>query len=143
MNLLKAFRTTIIAICIFSLAIIMLAGCNDQKEVYAESDDFQSYPEFWNSFVSEEGDTEILTENTAEPSINDSNDGSSDSSSVEPSQSENSSETSDSSVSQEVSSDEVSSDEESSEEEDVIIDNSSSETSSSSAAADQGPLWIF
>lgn len=45
----KLFIKFLISVCVSSLMILTFSACKD-REVYANNSDFESYPEYWNSF---------------------------------------------------------------------------------------------
>lgn len=57
------FVKILIAVCLCSIAVFTFTACRD-KEVYAESSDFESYPEYWNGFNSDSGDIYIPDNNS-------------------------------------------------------------------------------
>lgn len=59
----KLFKLTIVlSLC---LAIIFVFTACKDKEIYAGSDDFQSYPEYWNDFNDDSGDITVPNGNTS------------------------------------------------------------------------------
>ncbi len=72
--ILRKIKTFLTVLCAFSV-LFVFSGCAGDKEIYAESSDFASYPDFWNDFNSSHdstdssenttGETEIITDNSS------------------------------------------------------------------------------
>lgn len=54
----------IIAICLSFVLALTFTACKD-KEIYAESSDFESYPEYWNDFNEDHGDLYVSGSDTS------------------------------------------------------------------------------
>lgn len=52
-----------IAICLCLIAALTFTACKD-KEIYAESSDFESYPDYWNDFNDEPDDIYVPDNNS-------------------------------------------------------------------------------
>ncbi len=102
----RNIKTFLIIFCIFSI-LFVFSGCAGEREIYAESSDFATYPDYWNDFNSSHdstdssknttGETEIITDDSSvDNSIIDNP--SSESASTDVSSGENSSSDSESSV---------------------------------------------
>lgn len=71
---LRIFKSFLTVLCAFSV-LFLISGCVKDRDVYAESSDFASYPDYWNDFNSSHsttdssknttGETEIITGNTS------------------------------------------------------------------------------
>lgn len=48
----KLFLKIFIAVCLCAIVAFAFTACKD-KEIYAESSDFESYPDYWNDFNEE------------------------------------------------------------------------------------------
>ncbi len=52
------FMKLVLAVCLCFVVAFTFIACKD-KEIYAGSDDFQSYPDYWNDFNDDSGDIYI------------------------------------------------------------------------------------
>ncbi len=51
----------LIAVCLCLITALTFVACKD-KEIYAESSDFESYPDYWNDFNDDNGDIYVSKE---------------------------------------------------------------------------------
>ena len=56
----KLFLKIFIAVCLCAILALAFTACKD-KEIYAESSDFESYPDYWNDF--NENTNDVKTNN--------------------------------------------------------------------------------
>ena len=57
----------LIAVCLCLITALTFVACKD-KDIYAESSDFESYPDYWNDFNNDNGDIYVSKEDQSNTS---------------------------------------------------------------------------
>ncbi len=66
----RPFLKIFLAACLCAVFLLAFAACKE-KQVFADSDDFESYPEYWNDFNDNNGDIYIPNSNNSQTNSTD------------------------------------------------------------------------